>query len=179
MFRGPVQFRPDHPSAGIGSGCHRGFTLLELILVMAILAVVVAMVAPSLSVFANGRQTNYAASRIVSMAEYARTQAINEGRIYRLNFDPSARACWITAQNGPVFQDTSSDLGGRAEASEGVIIRTDIQAQSDGMYVAFRPDGRTDPAKIFISDKQGRELEIACLSSTERFRILRPEEMTP
>ena len=156
----------------------RAFTLLELILVMGILAIVVAMVAPSLSAFATGRRTNYAASRIVSLAEYARTQAINEGRVYRLNFDPGTRACWVTVQNGPVFQETSSDLGGRAEAAEGIVIRTDIQPQQDGMYVAFRSDGRTDPAKIYISDQQGRQIEIACLSCTERFRILRPEEMT-
>jgi Tfp pilus assembly protein FimT len=158
------------------------FTLLELVLVMGILVIVVAMVAPSLSGFAAGRRTSYAATRITSMAEYARTQAVTEGRTWRMNFDPASRAVWLTVQEGNVFIEPSSNLGDRSQAAEGIQIRTDLTPQHDGtqngLYVEFHPDGRTDPVHIWISDPQGRTIEVACLSATERFRILRPEEMT-
>lgn len=156
----------------------RAFTLLELVLVMAILALMVAVVAPSLGAFAGGRRTSYAATQIVSLSQYARTQAVNEGRVWRMNFDPSTRSVWLTVQNGSQFQQPSSDLGERTQAADGIEMRLDLQPQSDGTYVTFHPDGRTDPAHIWLSDRQGRVIEIACLSPTELFRILPPEEMT-
>jgi type II secretion system protein H len=154
------------------------FTLLELVLVMALIALVVAIVAPSLGAFGAGRRTHYAARRMLAMAEFARTSAVTEGRPWRMNFDPGARAVWLTVQNGSVFQPTSSDLGERSEASDGISLRTDLTANPEGTYVEFRPDGRTDPVHVWISDRQGREIELACQSPTEMFRELPREEMT-
>jgi Tfp pilus assembly protein FimT len=164
-----MRIRPSSTSA---------FTLLELVLVMGILTLVVAMVAPSLSGFAAGRRTGYTATRIVSMAGYARTQAVTEGRTWRMNFDLASSAMWLTVQEGNQFQAPSSDLGARSQAADGIQIRTDLPPQHDGTYIEFHSDGRTDPAHIWITDSQGRTVEVACLAATELFRILRPEEMT-
>ena len=75
-----------------------GFTLLELILVMVILSTVLAMAAPSLRGFFGSRKTNDTASQILSLTQFARSQAISEGIIYRLNFDTRERTYWLTAQ---------------------------------------------------------------------------------
>src|SRR5947207_6133930 len=66
----------------------RGFTLLELVVVMLILTVMLAMVAPSLSGFGRGRQAEQAAANILALSRWAREQAISDGRVYRLNFSP-------------------------------------------------------------------------------------------
>ena len=159
-----------------------GFTLVELLLVMVIIAVMVAIVAPSLSGFAIGRKTNFAAVQLVAMAKYARSQAINEGRTYRLNIDAStAPAVWLTIDQSGQYVAPTNSWGNRVQLADGLTLRTDLTPQPpNGTYIDFHPDGRTgdNPAHVWISDTQGRVIELACLSPTELFRILQPDEMT-
>jgi type II secretion system protein H len=155
-----------------------GFTLVELILVLAILALVAAAVAPSLRGFGVGRSNSDTATRILALAKYARSEAVNDGRTYRLNFDVNELAFWLTVQNGGAFQPAVGDFGDRYQAGDGVArLQVDLPAQPDGVYVAFGPTGRTDPVQIRLTDKLGGVIGLACLSATEEFRILRPEEM--
>ncbi len=88
--------RPAHPRAA-------GFTLLELILVMLIMAILAALLVPSLSGFAAGRRTSHAATLVLSLANYARTQAMAEGTTYRLNFDAGRGTVWLTEQKEGAF----------------------------------------------------------------------------
>jgi prepilin-type N-terminal cleavage/methylation domain-containing protein len=170
-----------------------GFTLVELLLVMAILTIVVAIAAPKLAGFAIGRKTNYAAIQVVALAKYARTQAINDGRSYRLNFDTSANppAIWLTVQQvGQQYESPNSSWGNRVELAEGLTLRTDLTGQpsngtngpgaANGTYIEFHPDGRTGdgPVHVWITDRQDRVIEMACLSPTELFRVLDSNEMT-
>ncbi len=91
----------------------RGFTLVELILVMAILAIAAAVVVPSLWAFTAGRQTTDASILIVSLGNYCRSQAISEGTVYRLNFDAGAKTVWVTVQKEGAFAPPSNDYGRR------------------------------------------------------------------
>jgi Tfp pilus assembly protein FimT len=152
---------------------------MELILVLAILTVVVALIAPSLRWFGIGRTSNDTATRLVSLAHYARDQAIAEARPYRLNFDPEGHAYWLTMEEGGVFQPAANDYGLRFELPEGLQMDLDVPQAADGQYITFNPNGRTQSAHIRLTNKVGGRLEIACLSATEQFHILRPEEMTP
>jgi type II secretion system protein H len=149
-----------------------GFTLLEIILVMTILVLVVSMLAPSLRGFGIGRSTDNTARQLVSLAKYARSQAISEGRRYRLNFDAQNNAFWLTAESGSAFAAPNNDFGRRIEAPEGVFIQTDLTQQPDGVFVEFRPTGRTDAAHVSLTDKLGNTIQVACDSPTEMFRIV-------
>jgi prepilin-type N-terminal cleavage/methylation domain-containing protein len=176
-----------------------GFTLIELLLVMVILTIMVAIAAPRLAGFAIGRKTQYAAVQLVALAKYARTEAVNEGRTYRLNFDTAANppAVWLTVQRvGQQFDAPPNSWGHRVELADGLTLRTDIGAQpangtagmstmsgtngANGTYIEFHPDGRTGdgPVHVWINDREGRAVEMACLSPTELFRVLAPDEMT-
>jgi prepilin-type N-terminal cleavage/methylation domain-containing protein len=55
-----------------------------------------------------------------------------------------------------------------------------LQVQhQNGNYIEFDPSGRTDPATIKLTDvRRGGTVEVACLSATELFHILTPQEMT-
>ena len=57
----------------------RGFTLVELILVMALLAATMALSAPSLSRFVHQRYVENEAVRFVAATEYARGEAVSRG----------------------------------------------------------------------------------------------------
>lgn len=76
------------------------FTLVELILVMVLLAIVLAVCAPSLSKFFKGRSLDSEAKRFMALTRYAQSRAVAEGvpmvlwleteqRIYGLNADRS------------------------------------------------------------------------------------------
>lgn len=73
------------------------FTLLELVLVMAIIAILAGVMVPTLSSFAAGRRTNNAATTVLGLANYARAQSIAEGTVYRLNFDSTD--VWLTRRD--------------------------------------------------------------------------------
>ena len=56
-----------------------GFTLVELMLVMAMLASVLAVAAPSLARFFRGRNLNSEARRFLSLTRYGQSRAVSEG----------------------------------------------------------------------------------------------------
>jgi len=97
----------------------RGFTLIELILVMLIACVVMAITAPSLRNFLYGRKTANAVNQIVSLAGEARSKAIMEGRTYRLNMDSSNGTFWLDAQDGGDFKELGTDAGQRYSLPDG------------------------------------------------------------
>ncbi len=69
-----------------------GFTLIELILVMAVLAIVLMIMAPSLGNFFRGRTLDSEARRFVSLTRYAESRAVSEGSPMLLWIDPQLRA---------------------------------------------------------------------------------------
>src|SRR5213080_192627 len=57
----------------------RAFTLIELILVMALLSIVLAVSAPALSSFFRGRNIDAEGRRLVSLIRYGQGRAVSEG----------------------------------------------------------------------------------------------------
>ncbi len=152
----------------------RAFTLIELILVLVILAFVAAMIAPSLRGFGVGRRIQDTAVSIVSVANYVRTQAVTEGQAYRLNID--GNTYWLTVNADGVFQTVPSKIGDRSQVADGVTMQCDVKRQQDGQYIAFLPTGRSDPARITLTDGFGKQIVIAASSTTEPMRMLTAEE---
>jgi type II secretion system protein H len=182
MFRRSLHPRQSSPRAESGAMPRQGFTLIELIMVMIIVAIMAAALVPNFRGFMIGREDNDAARQILSLTGYARTQAISEGRIYRLNLDPSVNAYWLTAQNGGQYQAPTNDYGQRFTLPSGVTLQTNVAQQQNGdQYVAFMPGGLIQPAPVTITltDPLGKTLTVACASESEFFRILPAGETTP
>jgi type II secretion system protein H len=155
----------------------RAFTLLELILVLAIIAIVVGMAVPRLLGFAHGRRSVQCADQIVALLHYARAQAMTRGVPYRMNLDSGNGTYWLTMQQDDGrFDLLSHELGQRFQAPDGTRLSWNAPMQQDGQYIQFRPNGRADPAQIQIQDNDGQTIVIGCLSATEMFKILTPDE---
>ena len=58
---------------------HRAFTLIELIVVLALLAAILGIAAPSLSRFFEGRALKEETRRLLALTQHGSNQAINEG----------------------------------------------------------------------------------------------------
>ncbi|MGD0464131.1 MAG: type II secretion system protein [Tepidisphaeraceae bacterium] len=107
-----------------------GFTLIELILVMLIIAIAAGMLAPALGTFTAGRAVDNLSRQIVAVAQYAHAQAISEARTYRLNFDEGSRQFWLTADDGGgTFNPVKGDFSSRTTAPEGVRMQVQVTPQ--------------------------------------------------
>jgi|ERR1700722_11592886 len=153
------------------------FTLIELLMVMAIIAIVAALLAPRLVGFTLGRSSSNTARMIVSLTNYARSQAISEGRTYRLNFDSAAKQFFLTAQDGAQYDAPNNDFGQKVTLPDGITAAVQFPQEQDGAYVQFQPTGRTEQAQIRLTDQLSRITEIDCGSPTELFRILPASEV--
>jgi prepilin-type N-terminal cleavage/methylation domain-containing protein len=178
--------------------CRGGFTLLELLLVLAVIAIIVGLARPMLNNFARGRQLGDTAEEVIMRARWAHTQAVTRGISYRLNFDPTKREIWLTMQTGPAFQNmlqsqnavpgqplgtnsatfdvVGEEMGQVISVPEGISFKCSLVQQADGMYVEFHPSGRSDPASIAFSDQSGKVIEAGTLTATEPFHVLSDDE---
>lgn len=157
---------------GAGRRRSRGFTLLELVLVMMIICVVLAMAAPSLRGFFASRQTADEASRIVALAEFARSQAAAQGSPHRLNLDTESGRYWLTVQVGGAFVDLPSEFGRVFVLPDGTRAEwVEPEDVAQRGYIEFEPDGRAEAVTVRLTGKQGEMADVVCPSPTERFRV--------
>ena len=155
----------------------KGFTLLELILVMVILSTVLAMAAPSLRGFFGSRKTHDEAAQLLALTQYARSQAISEGIIYRLNFDTIKRTYWLTSQRAGVFEKLKSEFGYVFTFPSDITVELeDVDKDEDGKFFKFTPQGTVTAGTIRLIDRRGLVLEITCPTVTESFSIVELEQ---
>src|ERR1035437_813169 len=84
--------QPDSVSAArYANWTRRGFTLIELILVMALLTIVISLTAPKLSRFFRGRTRGWEARRLLALTRSGQSRAVSEGMPMDL---------WVDAQQG-------------------------------------------------------------------------------
>ncbi len=155
----------------------RGFTLLELILVMLIVSVLLALSAPQLHGFFGSRRTADAATSVLSLARWARSDAISSGRTCRLNVDAANGIYWLTVQKAGQFVRPETDLGRQFHLPEGSSVTlTNESRDSAEPYVEFSPTGRCDVATIAITGKGGEVMRVQSASAAETFRIVTDTE---
>ncbi|MBU6401228.1 MAG: prepilin-type N-terminal cleavage/methylation domain-containing protein [Verrucomicrobia bacterium] len=78
--------------------CPAAFTLIELILVMAILTMMVALSAPTLANFFAGRSVDYEARRLLALVHQGQSRAASEGVPMDLWVDPNQGTYGLTVE---------------------------------------------------------------------------------
>src|SRR5271170_3694339 len=106
----------------------RGFTLLELLMVMFLILLMAALVAPSLRTFSANRDMDNDASVLVSITQYAQAQAVAQGQTYRLNLDDKAGTFWLTYREelASSFAAVMTEEGKQYQLPDGVTMTTQI-----------------------------------------------------
>jgi len=141
----------------------RGFTLLELLLVLALLAMAVAIAAPSLSRFFHGRALDSEGRRMVSMTRYAQSRAVSEGVPMVMWFNPDQGTYGVEAEMTYTDTDTKAveyQLDSNLEMELPSTVLNDvvpwkITKEIGGMHPAIRftPDGfisETSPEWVWL-----------------------------
>lgn len=114
-----------------------GFTIIELMLVIAFLAILTTLAAPNLSTFLQARQSEARASKIVDAFSVARMQAISKAE--------SVSVCWNsgtsdlkvppTGANADSYTLAPGELGLIAENAGGAELIRKIVYVDDGFFV--------------------------------------------
>ena len=153
----------------------RAFTLIELILVMALLVIVIAVAAPSLSRFMRGRTLDSEARRFVSLTRYGQSRAVSEGVPVVLWINTRQGSYGLRQEAGYTEQDAKAvdfllgkDL--RVEVANlpaqlGPLAQGRATRQTDPNtpMLRFPPDGfidETSPQSVVLRDQSGESIWI-------------------
>lgn len=169
-----------HAVAGAG-----GFTLLELLLAVAILAGMMAITWPSFARHLSRQNLHESADRIQSLAFYCRAYASSEVRRYRLTWEEPHGNPKILVEAEPyeqpgVFEDATASWTRNVQLLDGVEVEwvqkkslapdellalqtglgdeEDIEEDAQWRWIEFRPDGTCDSASIWLLGSEQRRI---------------------
>jgi general secretion pathway protein H len=154
----------------------KGMTLIELVLVMALLAVLLSVSAPWLSRFFAGRGLEEEARQMLALTRYARSQAITSGVPMELWVDTKTNSCGVDAQTGyGIVEQKPVEF----QLAEGLSFNADNDALDENgrTKIVFSPEGTVSedgPQSVVIQDtREGRErkMEIALADDGLHFEI--------
>jgi general secretion pathway protein H len=75
----------------------KGFTLLELVIVLIIISLLVLLITPNLTRTLSHMEAKGAAKRIAAILRYSRSDAINKGRVNLVSFDTSSNVVSVSS----------------------------------------------------------------------------------
>ena len=154
-----------------------GFTLLELILVMGMIFVIAAVVAPRFSDHVPALRVRKTADLLVAWAQKARSDAATSGLRHRLVFDTREKSFWIELEERP-FRDPDkfTPLGGswdEEKIPELVNLEKLEGLETDGVrkFLEFLPDGTTVDATIVVFNDRDDRVTIKVVGATSRVSV--------
>lgn len=157
----------------------RGFTLLELVLVMVIAATALAVAAPSLRNWRKGNALRTSMEEMLQVLRYARTQSISQARVYRIEFgDDLTYVLKMRGPQGSEYVEVPGEFGklhhlpvnSKLEV-EKAPINNEVQ-EASARVIDFYPTGRTQPAVIKVTDEQNFVVMLECKSPAGKFNFV-------
>ena len=156
----------------------RGFTLVELVVVMTLLVTVIALASPSLSGFFRGRALDAEARRFMSLTRLGQSRAAAEGVPVILWVDTTQRTYGLEADSSFVDQDTkaveytldgnvSAEIGATDSVREALTSNTlfgsgtSSSKHSSLPQIRFEPDGGisdSSPESFQLMERDGGSL---------------------
>jgi len=163
----------------VRSGLYRrAFTLMELLLVLALLAIAVAVAAPSLSRFFQGRALDSESRRMLSLSRYAQSRAVSEGVPMVMWFKPEEGTYGVEAEttyNGTDDKAVEYQLEStlQLELPPASLVGTTpwkitTQIAGNQPAIRFTPDGFVaDSSPVWVALKLANESDAVWLAMDE------------
>lgn len=206
--RGPVETRRPSRGAFYGfvpcpsTGGRPAFTLIELILVMAILTMAAALTAPVLSNFFRGRSLDSEARRLLALTHRGQSRAVSEGVPIDLWVNPEAGNFGLEAE--PSYETSDSravefkldsglqmEVVNAAAGSPTALTLTRLQSASTASApkvtlthpglptIRFLPDGtlsESSPQRLRLSARDGSALWLAQATDKLSYEIRKTDK---
>ena len=145
---------------------NKGFTLIEMLIVLAVMGVMAAVALPSLTRRYGQRATRGAVDRLAMAHSLAQATAIRFGRVAELHIDAANSRFWVEVDtSGTGIRDTvglMNDLGGQVTMSSNRSLlcfdsrgfaTTRGVCESGDVLVQFSMQGRTDTLRTTVLGK--------------------------
>ena len=156
-----------------------GFTLLELLSVVAIAAILMAIGAPSYRYITTSNRVTAEVNGLLGDLQYARAEAIKEGQTVTVCASSDGASCATTGKNWEIGWIVFSDggVGGKVDGTD-FILRIQksfgngdtFTANSNVLYVTFNRDGfasgLTSSLTLKLQDSNKIAAYTRCLTST-------------
>ena len=154
----------------------RGFSLLEMIIVLVLLSLCFALIAPSLSQFSKSVELKAAAKKVAAILRYYRSEAINRGKVYQVIFDSDLMQVKVQpveteGQEEPEKTEATSTpkafaLPAGVQMKELKIEST--QYPSDLPAIEFYPNGGSNGGDIVLDtqSQKGYKIKVNFLTGT-------------
>jgi len=180
--------RPARQSGGFLSLRARpgAFTLVELLVVVAILAVMGGLVGLGLWHTADRLRLKNAAGMIVALARYSRAAAVAEGCAYRLGLDLDEGLVWVETETDADtgsgrFAAVETDKGRPRKLPRGVHIASflgggDVEAQSGEQYITFDPGSSATRSMVRLGDDHERVWTLLVSGATGLVKLYKSGE---
>lgn len=155
----------------------RAFTLVELLLVLALLVVAVSIVAPHMSGFIRGRALDSEARRLAAVLHAGQARAVSEGMPIMFWIDPKQNAYGLEEEtpekNGdPQAESFTADENVRVSVAS---VGTGTQTTFKNLpAVRFLADGTADegsPQMLQLQDSGGDSLWLVATSDRKGYEI--------
>lgn len=123
------------------------FTLIELVIVMALLVVAVCMVAPRLSDFVRGRALDSEARQLLALTDAGESRAVSEGMPMVLWFNGKQNSCGLEVETPPRGGDSKAEDISISDSVAITPVNTGASAMTTFNHlpaIRFLPDGTVD-----------------------------------
>ncbi len=144
---------------------HRGFTLIELAIVIVVLGVMIALIAPRLGEIGEA-DLKRSARHLTSSIRFLRDEAQAKKEVYRLVFDIEGGHYWaealtVSPEKTAEFKRVQTVIGSEGNLSGQTTFR-DVHAVShpDEPFILFTPDGWVEKTFIHLRDGDGKEFTL-------------------
>ena len=151
----------------------RGFTMIELVIVLVILSLAAGLAAPSLKGFGANAKLRDSTQQLVSCTRWARAEAAGRAITMRLALDSTANTYVVERQD-----DTGQWIHADGEFGTATALPTGFTLQllsggsaTDAGSIDFYPDLRVTPASVQIKTPTGDTQTITCDYPAGQFAV--------
>ena len=144
----------------------KGFSLMELVIVMVILGLSVTLVTPYLSRFSKTIELKAATKKVSGILRYYRSEAIQQGKVYQVLFDSNLREVRIQS----VERTEEKVLKNKYPLPAGVQIKEvnipTAQYTDEPPAIEFYPSGGSNGGSILLDspDRKGFRISVHFLT---------------
>ena len=169
------------------------FTLIELILLMALLAIVISLIAPRLASFFHGRLLDSEARQLLALSRHGQSRAVSEGIPMRLWLDARTKTYGLESEPGYNDVDTNAVQYSLSKSIQ-LEVASDLTASpmaetmeagrgQRGSVPAFSflPDGtigENSPRTVVLRDQDGGTLTLAQTRSGLGYELRKSTEVS-
>ncbi|HSB04619.1 MAG TPA: GspH/FimT family pseudopilin [Thermodesulfobacteriota bacterium] len=154
----------------------RGFSFIELIVVLVLLSLSIALIAPSLSRFSKSVELKTAVKKVAAILRYSRSEAINKGKVYQVIFDSNLMVVKVQAvepedqeeQEKKEAKDTSKVYALPSSIQMKEVKVESTQYPSDLPAIEFYPNGGSNGGDILLDtqSEKGYKIKVNFLTGT-------------